>query len=356
MHVETDTVRDVPQQDEETTDTSSIGGTWPPEMTSHHRMKAFFPDSIRTADQIDLLKSYFNSYYSEMTKNHGTRQQFRALFTGDMLRSVASDPFFQDYVEAILPLGTNDWGDDMALVYIGKNTSNRQPDPRDLAAAHQNLTAVQSVERVDYHDVLSDMKRKGYEIEILSTHSGSLVQETIDEMFALYERFGWTMEEMVKLLNSSDQIIAVAKSGGHIVSAGIAQFAQAPIDGKPLRIAEITEAATLKTHEGNGCYMALSSTLLHEISQRSSRKEIFGGEIDMVFGECNALSQGVLRVSKKQGRSFVQDTGVMYGYPNSVMLYQQVPIESNGTPRHAPYNDLVPTFLNRDALYEYYAK
>jgi len=156
---------------------------------------------------------------------------------------------------------------------------------------------------------------------------------SIDQVSHLYEHFGWTMDEVRVLLNNPLNIVAVANFGPSIVSAGIAEIAVIPIGEKTLRIVEITEAATLDKHQ---------------------RQSVFGGEIDLVFGECNGLAAGVLSVAKIQGRIFAAEMGALYGFPGSGVLYQQVPIQ--GPEKHTLYNDLLPAYLTRSSLYKYYQR
>ena len=62
--------------------------------------------------------------------------------------------------------------------------------------------------------------------------------------------------------------------------------------------------------------------------------------------------KGVLKVVKFQGRTFAAEVGGQYGFPNSGMLPQQVPI--SGAERNTEYNDLLPAFLTRLQLYALY--
>jgi hypothetical protein len=115
-----------------------------------------------------------------------------------------------------------------------------------------------------------------------------------------------------------------------------------------LEIIEITEAATLNEHQNKGLYAAVSTQLMIELAGMMKR----GMPIDLVFGECNGLSQGVLVVAKQQGRQFATEVGSKYGFDNSGILFQQVPI--SGPERHTSYNDLIPAFFTGDQLFKKY--
>ena len=74
-----------------------------------------------------------------------------------------------------------------------------------------------------------------------------------------------------------------------------------------------------------------------------------GGELDIVFGECNANAPGVIKTAHLQGRAFALETSNSFRYNGKGVLHQHVPI--NGLPRKTAYNDLFPAFLTQKELY-----
>lgn len=332
--------------------TSSIGGLWPPEEASFNRIKAVdtrrvhntFNSAINLIEEIDQTRSsIFGNIESGVS-----RIQFRGVLESKILRELSALPKAQEYIEAIVPLEPRSFSsENPILVYLGSNNSTRLPSDKDLARINENIKAVSPIHRRELSEIFSKLSINGYEVEILQEKG----QSEIDQLAVLYERFGWSRKDVIELLQNPSNIFSVARLGTDIVSAGIAEIAQIPIEGDTLRMAEITEAATLAGHDGQGLYTAVSASLLIRLEELSSNKQL-GGPIDLVFGECNGLSRGVLKVAKIQGRTLATEVGNHYGFPNSGILKQQVPI--SGAERNTPYNDLVPAFLTTSRLINHY--
>lgn len=330
--------------------TSSIGGLWPPEPASFRRVKAFYtPSTIGEAAANAAFWGNFIREKTRMINGEATRVQFRAIYRADYLASVAAE--ISKDVEAVIPLGENRLGDDLVLVYLGANTETRQPSHDDLCTIRSNLEIAQQTQKRSPAEIFSRAEIRGYAVNILNIPQAGPEQEVlIDEMTGLYQRFGWNREEVRELLLNSNNIVSVARKGGNIVSAGIAEIATIPLGGQKLTAVEITEAATLDEHAGQGLYTAVSTRLLEELARRS--KENPHSPVDLVFGECNGLSLGVLKTAKTQGRIFAAEVGSLYGFNGSGLLKQQVPI--SGPPRKTEHNDLLPAFLTGKMLIEYY--
>lgn len=326
---------DVPEH--EAGETSSIGGLWPAERASHRRTKAFYDRVIAGDEVFEPFMTAFDASVSEMQDTDISRVQYRAVFERSYLDERMQDGFFAARVEAIVPLDPGDLGENPVVAYVSANADSRRTHPDDQIVIAQNIEAVAGVVVRHPLQVLERAADNGYAIEILSIPSDFGGQRRVlTQMSALYERFGWSRNDVADLLRSPNNIIAVARKDGAIVSAGIAELAAVPVNGRLLRMAEITEAATLSEHEGNGAYAAISTRLLIELANRTMVGDVLGGRVDLVFGECNANERGVLKIARTQGRLFCG------------ILRQQVPIK--GAPVRSEYNDLVPTSLTRRQL------
>lgn len=341
--------------DHETGLTSSIGGLWPPERASFNRMKAFYTVGlVDSTESLNIVREEFRSCIEEMD-NTISRIQFRAIVEGNFLMQQRDFNFFQKHLEAIIPLDEGQLGEKPLLIYFGKNTNIRQPQDEDLKFIKENLRNAIQVERRTVPQIMNKAELNGYSVETLYLPSEpSLREQTIDQLSNLYLRFGWDRPDVEEMIMNPNNLIAVARGEIQIVSAGIAEMANIPIGNNSLRMAEITEAATLNEHGSKGLYTAVSTHLILELVRRSQNQQIFGGEIDLIFGECNGLSAGVLKVVKFQGRAFAAEIGGEFGFPESGMLPQQVPI--SGAERNTKYNDLFPAFLTRSSLYQMYGR
>lgn len=327
---------------------SSIGGIGEPRPDSFGRLKGFYQGIVdNQRDLIEVVRQFWSGVGQLTDGGVYTRVQHRAIFDRAVLQQNFTE--LQPCVEAIIPLDAGHLGREPVLVYLGAITPSRSQNADDLAVISENLARASRVVPRNPADILKRPRGRGYEISILSEEDRRDV-EVRDQIAGLYERFGWSSEEVGTMLQNQNNILCVARRNGRIVSSGIGEMAVIPLDNTQFRIAEITEAATLVEHESNGCYAAISTTILSELVWRSRAYEIFDGELDLVFGESNGLSGGVLSVAATQARTFSTNVAGLYGFERRGILRQQVPI--SGSIRRTSYNDLVVTSLTRSNIYD----
>lgn len=360
--------QDVPQHEGE--DTSSIGRLWLPGHAYAERIKGFYtPGIIRNDGEMRPFLEVFSEHEREMHNQkspEATRISMRAIVDQNFLKESITG--LEQYVEAVIPLdGTQFALAGTALVYFGTNHETRSGiDPeieqKERKRYQDNLERARNDigdRIVDRQIVKERIAANGYELNFITRFKPGEVltqdqQDTLLQMSELYATFGWKPEEVLDMLTEeseknrkigdprTDKLIGVIKKDGKIVSAGIAELVEIPINGAgtTLNIAEITEAATLPEYAGNGLYTAVSTALLEEIADRSQKQQIFGREIDLIYGECNGNAPGVLRVALSQGRTI------------SGLLPQHVKIK--GEAQQGAYNDLFPAYLNKETLYTLY--
>ena len=79
----------------------------------------------------------------------------------------------------------------------------------------------------------------------------------------------------------------------------------------------------------------------------------------MVYGESNGSAPGVLITAAYQGRTFSTQASAQLGYPGKGVLPLHVPIldpdEDNAEQEIERNNNLFPSFINRQALYQLYS-
>ena len=332
--------------------TSSVGALWPPERASFKRIKGIYtPGIVRNGESLDEITGAINETRA-IFNGEISRISLRAVVDTEFLKTLAGNEIVEPLVESVIPLsGTQPAFENAALVYFGLNHSARQPIQREMERYVQNLDEASSHRVLSPQEIKERVERNGYAIRILSKED--ITEECVDQVALLYERFGWTRDEVSTILNNANNIVGVAIKDGAIVSAGIAEMAKITIGNDSLRIVEITEAATLDEHAKNGLYTAVSSGLLEELFERSKKGEVLGGELDLAYGECNGNALGVLKTAHIQGRIFALDAGASFGFTNSGVLPQHVPIA--GLPIETEYNDLFPAFMTRENLYRIYS-
>lgn len=338
-------IADVPQHQAEMT--SSIGGFGKPERASFERLKGIHEWVVENQLAMEGFFSEFNTAKKELNGEY-TRVQHRGLISIDFLREqVAAGHEWIKYLEVIVPVD-----EQYALVYLSHNTAERLPDSRDEELMHNNLEGMNQAEFKSYSSTIQDAEKKGYSIEILTEQErfGDQQQHTVDQLYELYQRFGWNRNDIVSLCTNRNNIISVAKKNGKIVSAGIAEMAKLSFkyhdtgDMKQVNIVEITEAATADGYTNKGLYAAVSCRLLQSLTNT---------DVDLVFGECNTLSAGVLRVAKAQGRMDALTEMKRWRFFDRGFLIQQVPINDPTGTRYSRYNNLLVMWLTRNALLDY---
>lgn len=335
--------------------TSSIGGLWPAELASFDRLKGIYTPGV--IDSEEELVSFLRIFEEQSTcpnfGNDYSRISFRAVIDRDLLLSCSDR--LRPCLEAVILLeGSQSVFSNAALVYIARNHTNRQSNPVEIKQYIETITNIcETQERRSVKEIMRRVKSRGYDAGVLSFPQELEEREAvIDQIYRLYQRFDWSREEVEAILTNPNNIIGVALFNDEIVSAGITEMAQIPIGENVLRIVELTEAATRNDHARNGLYTAVSTALLLELEMLSQNNQVLGGEVDIVFGECNGNAPGVLKTAKIQGRRFSWELGRDFGFPSRGILSQHVPI--SGSARLTAYNDLFPAYLTRELLYNLY--
>ena len=331
--------------------TSSIGALWPPVVASFDRLKGIYTKKINNLSEMYLFMKKLDELDREYLNGKVTRTSIRAIVNKSTIKE-ASHQFNNSYknkVEAIIPLeGTQSFFEDDAIIYFGSNHKSRMPLQEEIEKYRSDLEQVLESEPRKPSDSLQRAKKQRYTISILSEFN----ERMLDQIAELYSRFGWSKEEVREIVTNPNNIMSVAYKNNEIVSAGIAEMAKIPINGEQLRMVEITEAATRIKHARKGLYNAVSTNLFIELTKRSKENNVLGGEVDLVFGECNGNAFGALKTARIQGRTFSVEKAEEFGFENSGMLYQHVPI--NGALRKTTCNDFFPAFINRRELYKKY--
>lgn len=336
----------------EAKDTSSIGPQWPPKESSFNRIKGIdnreiIRDSNKFIDTVDEIKSLISTHI-QSPEDEIDRLSIRLIVENNVWYENLDQ--ITEIGEVIIPLsGTNRAFENSSIIYLGENSANRQSDRNDLESSINKVnTAIQKNE-VSFSDAINRAANQGFELSILQLSDRMTNTEIQFQMSELYSRFGWEKQDVLDILSKPLNIIAVARFGDEIVSAGIAEVSSVKLgDCSCLRMAEITEAATSEKFQKRGLYSSVASKLMVELANLSSASMIDGGQIDLVFGECNGNEQGVLNAVKSLGRTFSYEVVKKANLPFKGYLPQHVPIA--GAPRNTQYNDLFPAFITNEKL------
>ncbi len=336
--------------------TSSIGAVvWPPVEASFQRKKGFFGEVI--ADGNSLIN--FLRDFNQLPFDNFTRISARVIVNQEILAEYLKLRLeTNSLIEAIIHLagcGISQL-EDSSLVYLGKNTDSRR-SPRDIL--NQQLQGVREIFGSSLENNFSRSLPDGFEVRLL-TEDDKKNEEICTCYYELYQPFGWTEKEVESLLSSPNNIlVAVFNDKGKVVSSGMAEIGQVlfshPDNLLTFKMAEITEAATLPEYRGNGFYQKVSDEILRVLARMSNPP-------NLVFGELNLDSPGVLKVAARQGRTCAWQTALNLSLePNQGhwFLEQHVPISSglgNCRREDYPYNNLMPAWLTQSQLLQRYGR
>lgn len=328
-------------------DTSSIGPQWPPQESSFDRIKgidnrAIIRDKTSFCEAVGLIKDLRNSFILS-DKSRLDRLSVRLFVQNDVW--MKNLDYIEDMGDVVIPLlNTSKEFNDVSILYLGANSPDRQPNQIELDRCLSYAQDAMQREALSYREIVDRVHTQGYRLATLRAKVRATDNEIIDQMHGLYERFGWNRDEVIEIMGKETNIIAVAFEGEKIISAGIAETSMVNFkDGNNFRMAEITEAATDSNYKSKGLYSAVAAHLMHELALMSTTNSIFGGSIDLVFGECNGNEPGVLKAVRSLGRTFAKEISDSWHLPFRGYLPQHVPIA--GAPRSTKYNDLFPTFM-----------
>lgn len=265
----------------------SIGTTWPPEYDEDNdRIKGFYTDTIDSSqdidDPIELLEQQQDDYGAE-------RISCRFLIQDAMIDDLETASLQQ---EAAISL--DDSLEDYSLVYLGTVEGDRDR-PGLLQEEHERIRGP-AFEADPYRS----QQEVPYDIQLLDEPDGATIdalQDLYQDRYTAYP-IDFT-EENVRDLFEGENLVAAAYEDDCLVGAYVAEVASIPLQETApedqIRLAELTEAATARNHEGEGIGTALGQLLLSELAVT---------DIDVVYGEARADIVGVNVSAARMGRSY----------------------------------------------------
>lgn len=314
-------------------ETSSIGAMWPPTETTHHRMHGFYTEEVICDQQsAATLGAHVDHALGRMDlSDTASRLSVRAVAK---LNVLASLEYPATAIEAVLPIA----GTDLGVVYIGANKPDRfVPAERIEAHARVLESAAASPISPTHSHVF---ERDGITARLVDpTDTASI----LDSFAELYRAFNYDETQTEAILSSSENIIAYAELGGLVVSTAMAESATISIKGfGDLKLVEITEASTHPDYRRRGLYSAISGFLIQQLIQmRRDNKN----PIDVLYGESNLATPGVLYAARQNGRRFSFFDRQRFGANNPAfgILPQNFKV-NDGTETRA-YNDFAVSYI-----------
>lgn len=317
--------------------TSSIGATWPPVESSHHRIRGFYDQRVvRTPDDAANFAAEFEMHRQNMEQPYD-RLSIRLIGCFAALHALDQNGV---PLEAAIPLANTEPG--LAIGYVGWNAPGRRIDAEHLTAESQLLDDIAGIETKTL-DYSLELRRRGFEPHIVDRYTPEANKELLlPRLLTMYEAFGYDEKDVRDILANPDNTIAYIEDQGQIVSTAMAEEAEIAVnDLEPLLIAEITEASTHKDYRRQGLYRLVSGFLTQELL---ARHRATGRPLNALYGESNLAVRGVVQAGHDNGRRFSRFDGVLPGArrPEFGILPQNFHLADGAETR--PYNDFVVSY------------
>jgi len=328
---------------------SSIGPlVWPPRKDNENRTRGILTQVI---DERSFFDKTIKDFSELPLNNEITRNSGRIFVTNNILselpeiEKVRVDP----YIEAIVPLeGCGiEALEDVSMIYLGHNDPTRLL-PKETMDMEMSL-AKKIFEESDPPKFHS---HDGIDFRVIDSvlRNDAEIQRQLAD---LYSAFDWTPKDVIKILNNQNNfIVGALDNNGLLISTGMAERVSIPLKRGAHSIDfvmyEITEAATREEYRGRGLYLAIALIINRLLTETDA---------NLVYGELNLSSPGVIKAAYRQGRHFTLDNFTKYGLTQKP-LRQPVRISgglSDDRPNHLK-NDLLVTYLTRGELIQKHGK
>jgi hypothetical protein len=316
---------------------SSIGAAWPPVEASHNRLRGFYPEAVRSPQELNEFLNHFE-HARERAQNHDTinRLSIRAVAHRALVGTLDREDL---EIEGALPVK----GTDVSLIYTAWNAPERRSAPEDLVR-HQMLLKTAAARPTDSRNRTDSLHAKGFTPRLLDRTVSDRQKAALTDRFTeLYSHFGYNLAEVRELLlNPANTIVYIEDSGG-IVSTAMAERASLAVAGHgDLNMAEITEAFTLPAYRGRGLYKDVSGLLIRNLLDNPLQQP------DIIYGESNLTMPGVIIAARQNGRrfSYCDRAALGINQPAFGILQQNFRVEDGTETR--PYNDFALSYIPLD--------
>lgn len=310
-----------------TSETSSIGAVWPPQPTTHNRLRGFYTDGIvRSAAEAQTFAEYFRAYERDLTAENDRLSVRVVAHTG----SLAMLSEMGVTIEAAIPLARPE--SDLVVAYAGSNSVSRTLSTEQIASHSELLTRTAANRGASKKHTLPAGWGYG---RVIPGDSGALV----GSFTQLYKPFGYDEAATAGLLDDPhNTIIYISTDQDAIVSTAMAERAEIAVGSlDPLTLVEITEASTLSAYQGQGLYRIASGILLQSLIQDPT--------IHAIYGESNLAKPGVIIAAHENGRRFSHFDAAPFGInnPGYGVLPQNFHVADDSEVRQ--YNDFAVSYV-----------
>jgi hypothetical protein len=315
--------------------TSSIGAVWPPQVSSHGRMRGFYTEGVvRSAGSAaDFAAAFAHARIAAEQADGVSRLSIRLVAHAGSLATLAR---LGVPVEGALPIAGQEPG--LVVAYTAANQPGRSMSPEHLARHRELLAGTQTRPRTTPENRTGNLAAQGFTPRIVNPAAAAALTPGFEP---LYATFDYNRDEVTELLGNPNNTIAYVADGDRIVSTAMAEHATVHVDGiGAISMVEITEARTAPGYQGRGLYRAVSGYLIDRL--RSTEH----GKIDVLYGESNLAQPGVINAAHDNGRRFsAQDAGAygLAGQQDFGILQQNFHVADGAETRQ--YNDFALSYV-----------
>lgn len=274
----------------------SIGSAAPSFDSRNRRVKGFSRTPERTRDGLNRLFARVAGI--ERANPQSTRTTVRAFVRHELVESIRGDPELPYDVEAVVPADNALPG--YSMVYFGRNTESRTPDPEVFAAEMESVGIISDISPVDRYPALTRVMDNGYCISVLEQPSEPDVRQMLalyNEAYQLYT-FEINDDTIRDVLNNGNVVLVGRDRNGNIASSLIAEHCVLELDGRePVHVYELSDYATFRAHRGNGLITAMQIEVVNTL--RAMR-----GEEAIIYAEDRAAWRAVNISSVKAGMEY----------------------------------------------------
>ena len=316
---------------EQADQTSSMGVVWPPERFSNERLRGFYTDSvIRNEEDAAAFAATFREQEARLAADPSvTRLSVRAIVHTDQLETLHE---MGVPIEGALPLANTE--DGLCIAYMARNDESRNV-PDEALADYEALLAG-ALERPRHpNNAVAELGARDYSVHTVNHEDAA---ELTPRFEPLYGAFGYTPEDVLRLLQNERNRIVYVTDGDQVVSTAMAEVNRIEVGGLgTVTVAEVTEAYTLPEYRQQGLYRCASHILVERVIGE------FGESLNSIYGESNLARPGVIYAAHENGRRFSHFDEHGAGLPGFGILQQNVQI-SDG-PDTSQYNDFALSYI-----------
>ncbi|MEM4554534.1 MAG: hypothetical protein QXT25_01660 [Candidatus Anstonellaceae archaeon] len=258
----------------------------------NRRIKGIYGKLI--CKKVDLEELFLKVADFESKNPSATRTTVRAFVRKGLIDGISKVAKFE--VEAKMPADRAIKGFD--LVYFGANKPERMPDAETTKNEIENIRYVlSSVSPIPQQKAFERVESCGYRI-CFSAQGKEDIRTLLNLYSEAYAKYTFEINEdtINYMLSNGNRVVLARNVEGKIVSVLIAEGCSFEIDGRLVRLFELSDFATFKAERGKGLITALQIAAINLI--RSIYPEA------LIYAEDRAPWLPVLKSSREAGMEY----------------------------------------------------